>query len=157
MAGEGMQARGIPAHGKSIYKRIQDFVTQMGCHRRDDVVTGAYNMPEARSARPSAAPSSRPNEARTNYSRRWGRVRILQRHCHDMTHIFHYIALLRCSFVRGRHPRNMTRAWIRCPSRLFSQTQLRTQDMAHTPKTRDLSCISPREGSPCLRRLVSQR
>lgn len=67
MAGEGFQARGIPAHGRSFFKCIQDYVaTKVRCGRGDDVVTGAYNMPKERSARPSAAPSSRPSEARTS-------------------------------------------------------------------------------------------
>lgn len=68
-----MQARGIPPHGKSFLKRIQDFVaTKLRCGTGDDVVTGAYNMPEARSSRPSAASSSRPSEARTSHTGRCG-------------------------------------------------------------------------------------
>ena len=151
---ESMPARGPTV--KSFHKRFKEYVvTKLRCGRGDDVVTGAYNMPVPRSARPSAAPSSRPSEARTSHGQ-WGRVRVLQRHCHDMTHLCHYIALLRCCFVRGRHRRTMAWAWIRCPSCIFPQTHMHTQDMAHTLKVRDLSRISPREGSPCPRRLVSQ-
>ena len=154
MAMESMPAQG-PAR-KSFQKHFQEYMaTKFRCGRGDDVVTGAYNMPVARSARPSAAPSSRPSEARTSHGQ-WGRVRVLERHCHDMTHLCHCIALLRCSFVRGRHLRTMARVSIRCPSRLFPRTHMRTQDMVHTPKVRDLSRFSPREGSPCPRRLVYQ-
>ena len=45
--------------------------TKFRCDRGDDVVTEAYNMPVARSARPSAAPSSRPSEARMSHGQ-WG-------------------------------------------------------------------------------------
>jgi hypothetical protein len=59
MATEGMRARGV-AQSRGGFRKIIDFVSaRMGCGRGDDVVTGAYNMPEPRSARTSAATSSR--------------------------------------------------------------------------------------------------
>ena len=58
-----MQARDTPGRTSAL-KKIGEFVAKtMRCGRRNDVDTGAYNMPEPRSARTSAAPSS---------SRRWG-------------------------------------------------------------------------------------
>jgi hypothetical protein len=59
MAREGLEAQGVQPKN-TIFQRILDY---LGCNRGDDVVTGAYNMPEARSARPSVAPSSRPSQA----------------------------------------------------------------------------------------------
>ena len=70
MAAETMSAWG-PAR-KAFHKRLQDYVaTKLRCGRGDDVVTGAYNMPVASSARPSVAPSSRPSEARRSHGQ-WG-------------------------------------------------------------------------------------
>lgn len=63
MAREGMQARDMPGRTSAL-KKIGEFVAKtMRCGRANDVDTRAYNMPEPRSARTSAAPSS---------SRRWG-------------------------------------------------------------------------------------
>ncbi|XP_037489670.1 uncharacterized protein LOC119368538 [Triticum dicoccoides] len=65
----------MPAQGParpSFSKRFQQYlVTKFRCGRGDDVVTGVYNMPVARSARLSAAPLSRPSEARTSHGK-WG-------------------------------------------------------------------------------------
>lgn len=60
-----MRAQGIDPKGRSFFKRISEFVSTRftRCGTENDVVTAAYNIPEPRSARPSAAPSS---------SMRWG-------------------------------------------------------------------------------------
>ena len=68
MATESMPPRAV----KSFNKRVKEYIaTKLRCGRGDDVVTGVYNMPVPRSARPSAAPSSRPSEARTSHGQ-WG-------------------------------------------------------------------------------------
>ena len=153
MATDSMPAQG--PYRKTFQKLLQQFVAKkLRCGRGDDVVTGVY-MPVAR--QPDRVRRRRPDRARrVRAMSNGGRVRVLERHCHDMTHLCHCIALLRCSFVRGKHLRTMARAWIRCPSSFFPLTHMRTQDMMHTPKVRDLSRFSPREGSPCPRRLVYQ-
>ena len=64
--GDGEGRHASPRHTRSnvCLKKIGEFVAKtMRCGRQNDVDTGAYNMPEPRSARTSAAPSS---------SRRWG-------------------------------------------------------------------------------------
>ncbi|XBI01870.1 hypothetical protein VPH35_130541 [Triticum aestivum] len=67
MATESMPPRAV----KSFNKRVKEYIaTKLRCGRGDNVVTGAYNMPVPRSARPSAAPSSRPSEARTSHGQR---------------------------------------------------------------------------------------
>ena len=68
MATESMPPRAV----KSFNKRVKEYIaTKLRCGRGDDVVTGAYNMPVARSAIPSAAPSSRPSEACKSHGQ-WG-------------------------------------------------------------------------------------
>ncbi|XP_044969882.1 uncharacterized protein LOC123429988 isoform X2 [Hordeum vulgare subsp. vulgare] len=65
MAREGMRAQGIDPKGRAFFKRISEFITTriMRWGTENDVATRVYNIPEPRSARPSAAPSS---------SMRWG-------------------------------------------------------------------------------------
>ena len=50
--------------GKGLLRRIYDNamkgLKRFGCARHDDVLTRAYDMPEARSTRPSVARSSQP-------------------------------------------------------------------------------------------------
>ncbi|XP_044969867.1 uncharacterized protein LOC123429971 [Hordeum vulgare subsp. vulgare] len=57
MAREGMRAQGIGTQALSILKRIGEYVTtkMLRCSTENDVATGAYNIPEPRSARMSAA------------------------------------------------------------------------------------------------------
>ena len=117
-----LRVQGMLQKGKSHLKCLLDMskncIKKWGCGR-DNI--GAYDIPEARSARLSTARSSRLSEVHMSQMGHNSRVRVRQRHCYDMTRLYYYVALIQGRSVKGMYLRTMAccLAWVQCLRRLI--------------------------------------